>query len=123
MIGRSADGEVEHAIAFVVARDDDGDASTLPPILRLPGPKAEPTPSNGATVSPGDTIALPGLPVEGGATAYIDGAEVPVDVDYDAQETRVTVPELRRNDFVLTISLATPEEPAAQVIWFKIADQ
>lgn len=120
VIGRSADGEVEHAIAFVVARDEDDDVSTLPLIVRLPGPLADATPPSGSTVSPGETVALPGLPLEGGATAYIDGTEVPIDVDYEAQETTVTVPDLRGGDFVLTVSLATPEEPTAQVIWFKI---
>ncbi len=126
VVERSREGDVEHAMAFVVARDDDEDASTLPLIVRLPDPEptiASPkvTTPNGAVVSPGDSVFVAGLPVEGGATAYIDGAEVPVAVDDGAGGVRVTIPEVRRGDLVLTVSLATPEEPTARAVWFKVA--
>lgn len=122
VVGRSRDGDVEHALAFVVARDDDEDVATLPQIVRLPAPGPDSTPRSGATVAPGATVFIPGLPGEGGATAYVDGYEIPVDIDDAAGGTRVTVPKVRRADVVLTVSLATPEEPTARAVWFRIGD-
>lgn len=121
MAGRSIDDEVEHAIAIVVARDVDDDPSTLPLIVRLPAADPETSPPNGSTVARGDTVSLPGLPVEGGATAYIEGSKVPIQIDYEAQETTVVIPDVLPGDYlVLTVSLATPEEPTARAVWFKV---
>lgn len=70
------------------------------------------TPKIDTTVASGEQIVIPGVPVEGGGRAFLGDAEVPLEVDYDALEMRVTYPP-DTSVRVLTISLATPELPTA----------
>jgi hypothetical protein len=79
------------------------------------------TPAPGTTVAPGDAVVLDWVPIEGGATAHVNGSEVPVDLDHDAMTTTVVVPPWARDEVIVTISRATPEEPNATAIWYPVA--
>lgn len=70
------------------------------------------TPEIDTTVAPGEQIVIPGVPVEGGARAFLGDAEVLLEIDHDALEMRVTYPQ-DTTVRVLTISNATPELPTA----------
>ena len=70
------------------------------------------TPEIDTTVSPGEQIVIPGVPVEGGGRAFLGDREVPLEVDYEALEMRVTFPP-GTTVRILTISTATPELPTA----------
>jgi hypothetical protein len=72
----------------------------------------EDTPEIDTTAAPGEQIVIPGVPVEGGARAFLGDVEVPIEVDYEALEMRVTYPPDTAAR-VLTISSATPELPTA----------
>lgn len=68
----------------------------------------------GSSVSAGQRLDLPGTPVEGGARAYVNGREIPVDIDYKAMQMSITIPDDIEGDVAITLSAATPELPGAQ---------
>lgn len=74
-------------------------------------------PTAGSVVMPGDTVAILGIPVEGGARAYFDylaTAEIEeVIVDHVSGTTSVVLPDELPEVIVLTFSLASPELPTA----------
>lgn len=70
------------------------------------------TPRIDMTVASGEQVVIPGVPVEGGGRAFLGDREVPLEVDFDALEMRVTYPP-DTTVRVLTISVATPELPTA----------
>jgi heat shock protein HslJ len=122
VVSDPSSGPPRRAAAFVVGTEPDGYS---PPdrihIHRLPGaPVAAPMP--GTTISPGDRIVIAGVPTEGGATAHINGDEVPIAVNYDRVTTTVKVPATAVGEIVLTVSFATAEIPEANALWYAVAD-
>lgn len=117
VVGRSADDKVQGATALVLGSDPDSNGSLS--IVRLDTPP-EVRPSIGSTVRPGDVITISTVPVEGGATARIGDTELQINADQKANKTWVKIPELAHGDIVLTMSFATPEEPTAFAIWFRV---
>jgi hypothetical protein len=67
------------------------------------------TPEAGATVASGSTVTFLTSPIEGGARAYVDGVEVPVEDDRAATELRVAIPAGAVGAVTVTIAIATPE--------------
>lgn len=91
-------------------------------IQRLP----EPAPASdridpplGSVVKPGDVITFSGIPVEGGARAYIWINEIEnVTVDHETLTTSIVLPDDLPEIVVVTLSLATPELPGAMALVF-----
>jgi hypothetical protein len=106
------------AAAFVLSASS-SDSPAL--IQRLPNIVAQDrvTPAPGSLVNPGDTITFGFIPVEGGARAFIDGTEIDVTVDHDSLTTSVVLPDELPGVVVLTITLATPELPAAHAVVYR----
>lgn len=79
----------------------------------------------GATLAPGDRVVVRGFPLEGGATAHINGREVPTILDYDTFITTVVIPTwaAEETDLVLTMSFASPELPGASAAWYRSTGQ
>lgn len=101
------------ALAFLVdVTDDPGE---LGAVIRLPSWRLadDETPVPGGEVAPGARVVIPGVPIEGGAFAHVNGQPVPVEVDHERFETVVSIPDDATGTIVLTLSLATPEAPAA----------
>jgi hypothetical protein len=67
----------------------------------------------GSRVEPGQEIVIPGVPIEGGARAFVGRDEIPVAVDLENSTMAITVPEGVDGDIAVTISTATPELPGA----------
>lgn len=70
------------------------------------------TPEIDTTVAPGEQLVIPDVPVEGGGRAFLGDREIPLEVDHDAFEMRITYPP-EATARILTISTATPELPTA----------
>lgn len=120
VVSDPSSGLPRQAAAFVVGTEGDGSS---PPdrthIDRLPrAPVAVPKP--GTAISPGDRIVIAGVPIEGGATAHIDGDEVAATVNYDNSTTTVKVPASAAGEIVLTVSFATAEIPDAIALWYAV---
>lgn len=79
------------------------------------------TPEIDTTVAPGEQIIIPGVPVEGGGRAFLGDLEVPLDIDYEALEMRVTYPP-DATARILTISTATPELPTATAVVLDVTE-
>ena len=102
------------AAAFVVGQPRQVEnLSDRPLIERVPGAADGADPPPGTLVAPGDRISVPGVPVEGGARAFIDDREVDAVVDLATNTTGITVPDHVQDAFVLTVSMASPELPTA----------
>lgn len=108
----------KRTLAFVVGPDEQ-DRLLL---LRINGGDAEFEPARGAVVGPGDRIVLRTHPIEGGATAHVNGRAIdePI-VDYERMTTTIVLPEWvgDEDDIVLTYSEATPEVVAVASIWYR----
>lgn len=65
-------------------------------------------------VEPGGQVTLPGVPVEGGARAYLNETEIPVVVDHSNLTTSIAIPDTAEGTVAITLSTATPELSAAQ---------
>lgn len=89
-------------------------------IVRLPEVDVPTTPPAGSPVAPGSTVTFLTSPIEGGARAYVDGIEVPVEDDRAAREVRVTIPPDASGDVTVTVAFATPDLPAAGGAWFPV---
>jgi heat shock protein HslJ len=103
------------AIAFLAGISEEvGDTGRML-IQRLPE-VADPMGAElaGSSVSAGQRLDLPGTPVEGGVRAYVNGREIPVDIDYEAMRMSITIPDDIEGDVAITLSVATPELPGAQ---------
>jgi hypothetical protein len=70
------------------------------------------TPEIDATVAPGEQVVIRDVPVEGGGRAFLGDVELPLEVDLDALQVRITYPP-DTTARILTISLATPELSSA----------
>lgn len=62
-------------------------------------------------VQPGQDIVVPGVPLEGGARAFVDDEEVPVEVDYDNLRMTITIPDDVAGDVAVTVLTSSPELP------------
>lgn len=62
-------------------------------------------------VEPGQELVLPGVPVEGGARAFVNNSEIPVEVDHSNLTTTVTVPADAEGDVAITVVRSSPELP------------
>ena len=113
----SAVEKPKRAQAFVVGQKLDGDKMK---ILRMDLTEPPITPLPGALIKPGDRVVLDGLPVEGGALAYVDDVEIAVDIDHEKVQTSVKVPGVNKSEIVITFSLATPEVPVAYAVWYSV---
>lgn len=105
------------AQAFVVGKSD-GDKMK---ILRMDLTEPPVTPLQGMLMKPGDRIVLDGLPVEGGALAYVDDVEIAVDTNHEKKQISIEVPDIRNGEIVVTFSLATPEVPTAYAVWYSVS--
>ena len=103
------------AVAFLTGfSEEHGDPDRMW-IHRLPLADASTEPDvPGAFAQPGQQIVIPGVPVEGGARAYINGREIPIEIDQRNLTMTITIPTDARGDVAVTISTATPELPGAQ---------
>ncbi|MGB5756606.1 MAG: hypothetical protein WBM50_06800 [Acidimicrobiales bacterium] len=106
------------AAAFLVGYDVAGNPSE---IVRLPSPAPAPDPPEGTMVAAGDIITLPGVSVEGGARAFVDDIEIPAEVDHERLVTTAQLPDELPESFVLTVTRATPEFPAATAAVYSAA--
>jgi hypothetical protein len=100
------------AFAFLVGwSDEPGDRGGMR-ILRLPlaGGSVQPDLPPGSLVRPGQEVVVPGVPVEGGARGYLNGAEVPVTVDREHMTMSFVVPQIE-GDTAVTLAVDTPEVP------------
>lgn len=90
-------------------------------IQRLPtkdgDDRFEPAPF--AMVAPGEVLTVSGVPVEGGARAYLYGTELQVRVDHETQSMSVTLPDRLPEVVILTLTTATPEIPAAVAVVYR----
>lgn len=62
-------------------------------------------------VDPGRELVISGVPVEGGARAFANDSEIPVEVDHSNLTTTVTVPADAEGDIAITIVRSSPELP------------
>jgi hypothetical protein len=108
------------AAAFVVAGTPGSPRGTPAKIQRLPAQGQDVRPAPGGAIAPGQPLVLSGVPVEGGAVAYVNGDEVPATVDHGAMTTTVVVPPSAGGEAVVTLVLATPELPVAHSFWFPV---
>ena len=104
-------GKPPAAVAFLTGFSRERADSKTFMILRLPASDRTGRSPSSSAVEEGDQIEFPGVPVEGGARAYVDGAEVPVGVDHVSTVLRVNLPAGVRGDVVITLSMASPELP------------
>lgn len=105
--------------AFVLSLGFDGSPTV---IQRLPsGGQADAfTPATGATVAPGGVITFDGVPIEGGARAYLNGTELAdVTVDHEALTTSMRLPDELPEMVILTFTAATPEVPTAVAVVYR----
>lgn len=117
------DGE-RAAIAFVVgpsADESEADVEVLQ-IQRL-GAALASSPPPASALTPGDQVVVSDFPVEGGATAHLNGREVEAVVDHASMSTSVEIPAwvAGEHELVLTMSFASPELPGAGAAWFRVA--
>lgn len=105
------------AIAFLTGWSaEQGDAGELW-IHRLPLQEAAtdaPELPAGSYAAPGQDIVVRGLPVEGGARAFVGEREIPVDVDHERFTMTVTIPADAEGDIAVTLVIASPELPAVR---------
>lgn len=90
-------------------------------IQRLPtkdgDDRFEPVPSS--LVAPEDVLTVAGVPVEGGARAYLYGTELQVQVDHETQSMSVMLPDRLPEVVILTLTTATSEIPAAVAVVYR----
>ncbi len=76
-----------------------------------------------STVDAGGQITLPGVPVEGGARAYLNETEIPVVIDHSNFTTTIAIPDTGEGTVAITLSTATPELPAVQTFVLTISTE
>ena len=108
-------------VTFVIGVYEDD----RPRIVRISS-DAEFRPTRGAVVGPGDRVVLTAHPVEGGATAHVNGRRIP-DPAYDDEAKTMTIvlPAWvgAEDEIVLTYSEGTPELPYAASNWYRTTDE
>lgn len=120
VVSAAEDGLPRRAAAFVVSSGGEvGTAGGLR-IQRLPEPELVVAPAPGTGVSPGETIVVEVMPVEGGATVHVNGVPVPSTVDAENLTTTFEIPKWARDELVITVSFATPEVPGAAAFWYPV---
>lgn len=68
----------------------------------------------GAYVEAGQDIVVPGVPLEGGARAFLDDREVPVEVDHQDLTMTIAIPEDVEGDVAVTVVTSSPELPGVR---------
>lgn len=132
---RNADGPLA-AIAFLVdappsgpVDEDVGDEAREEAARRgariqrisLPrSPDTDSVPASGSVIEAGQEIVVPRVPVEGGARAFVNGVEVPVEVDHEALTMTLRVPESATGHVVVTLTYATSELPNAEAFAYTV---
>jgi len=108
-------GDPPVAVAFLMGgSEEQGEPGTMW-IHRLPDLDDVADPEiAGSFAEPGQTIVVPGVPVEGGARAYVDGREIAVDVDHVHLTMAIKLPDDVEGDVAITLSTAAPELPGAR---------
>jgi len=98
------------AVAFLTGPSREGDAERMW-IQRLPAidDAANTELSDDGYVEPGERVVVPGLPIEGVVRGFVNGVEVPVEVDLENETFTVVVPDNASGDIALTFVVATPE--------------
>jgi len=76
-----------------------------------------------STVDPGGEVTLSGVPVEGGARAYLNETEIAVVVDHSNFTTTIAIPNTAEGTVALTLSTATPELSAVQTFVLTISTE
>jgi hypothetical protein len=101
------------AVAFLTGMTDD---RTGMAIHRLPVQAftAETVDLPAGYVQQGLEIAVPGVPVEGEARAFINEQEVPVEIDYDNMNVSVSIPADALGDVAVTVVTSSPELPGVR---------
>jgi hypothetical protein len=103
------------AVAFLTGFSEEHGDPEVMWIHRLPQTDDAAAPSvAGSVAEPGRRVEIPGVPLEGGARAYVDSREIPIDVDLASLIMRITLPEDVEGDVAVTVSTATGELPGAQ---------
>lgn len=105
------------AIAFLTGWSDEQGSPGHMWIHRLPlqsPTDAEVDLPAGAYVQPGQDIVVPGVPLEGGARAFLNDQEVPVEVDYDNLDMTISIPDDVEGDIAVTIVTSSPELPGVR---------
>lgn len=107
-----SDGVPPAAVAFLTGPSGEGDAERMW-IQRLPAIDAAANAelSDDGYLEPGEQVTVPGLPVEGGVRGFVNGVEIPVEVDQEGEQFSVVVPDNASGDIALILVVATPEEP------------
>lgn len=68
----------------------------------------------GSYVAPERKIVVPGVPVEGGARAFVNEQEIPVGVDYENLTMTITIPTDAEGDISVTVVTSSPELPGVR---------
>jgi len=108
------------AAGFLVGFSDEQGEPGQIWIHRLPTEESQPGDIE-SIVEPGGQVTLPGVPVEGGARAYLNETEIPVVVDYSNFTTTITIPDTAEGTVAITLSTATPELSAIQTFVLTIS--
>ncbi|NOX29929.1 MAG: hypothetical protein GXP35_07775 [Actinobacteria bacterium] len=110
------------AVGFLVGFSDEQGEPGQMWIHRLPATGNQPGEIQ-STVEPGGQVILPGVPVEGGARAYLNETEIAVVVDHSNFTTTIAIPDTAEGTVAITISTATPELSAVQTFVLTISTE
>ncbi len=108
------------AVGFLLGFSDEQGEPGQMWIQRLPNPDGKPGDIE-SVVEPGGHVIVPGVPVEGGARAYLNGTEIPVVIDHSNFTTTIDIPETAEGTVAITLSTATPELSAVQTFVLTIS--
>lgn len=106
-------GDTLSAASFVMSLPEDG---TQFLIERLPQPWPEAGAELSVELGPNNTLKVLGVPIEGGARAFLGYDELEVTVNQESLTTTIQLPDDLPTDAVVTFTSATPEVPAAMAI-------